>query len=113
MENHMKKVTTVLLTFVMVLGTGIVSMAQTATPEINRRERRQQKRIHRGVRSGSLTKREAARLEHQQAKTEAAEAAAKADGTVTRKERRHLRSRERHTSRSIYRQKHDSQRRNH
>lgn len=108
----MKKVTTILLTFVLVLGTGIVSMAQTATPRVNRRERHQQRRINQGVRSGSLTKREAAKLEHQQAKTEAAEAAAKADGTVTRKERRHLRSRERHTSRSIYRQKHDRQHRN-
>jgi len=112
MENSMKKVTTILLTFVLVLGTGVVTMAQTATPRVNRRERNQQKRIHQGVRSGSLTRREAARLERQEARTRAAEAAAKADGTVTRKERRHLRHRESHTSRNIYRQKHDRQHRN-
>lgn len=112
MENYMKKVTTILLTFVMVLGASIASMAQTATPEINRRERHQQRRIRQGVRSGSLTRREAARLERQEAKTRDAEAAAKADGTVTRRERRHLRHRESHTSRNIYRQKHDRQHRN-
>jgi uncharacterized membrane protein YebE (DUF533 family) len=109
MENYMKKIASILLTFAMVLGVSAACMAQTATPRVNQRERHQQKRIRQGVRSGSLTKREAARLEHQQGKTEAAEAAAKADGKVTQKERRHLRERTRHTNRSIYRQKHDAQ----
>ena len=105
----MKKFATTLFTFVLVLAIQAVSMAQTATPGINRREHQQQKRIRRGVRSGSLTKKEAAKLEAQQAKTRAEEAAAKADGKVTAKERAHLQRRESRTSRRIYRQKHDNQ----
>jgi len=88
-------------------------MAQTVTPGINNRERRQQKRIRKGVRSGELTKKEAARLEAQQAKTKAAEAVAKSDGKVTAKERVRLQKRENRTSRRIYRQKHDNQTRKH
>src|SRR4051812_36856681 len=107
----MKKFASILLTFVFVLGACITSMAQTATPSVDRREHRQQRRIHRGVRNGSLTRREAARLEHAEAKTEAQEAAAKADGKVTRRERAHLERRENRTSRRVYRQKHDAQRR--
>src|SRR5262245_14282605 len=101
----MKRLVSVLLTLVFTFGLSIASMAQTKTPVINKRERHQQKRIHRGVRSGSLTKREAARLEAQQAATHAAEAAAKADGKVTARERRRIRHREARTSRHIYRQK--------
>lgn len=106
----MKRLVSVLLTFVFTFGLSIVSMAQTATtPNIDKRERHQQRRIRRGVHSGALTKREAARLERQQARTHAQEAAAKADGVVTKKERRHLRHREARTSRHVYRQKHDAQ----
>lgn len=109
MEKCMKKVVTIFMTFALLLGASAVSMAQTATPRIDKRERHQQRRIRQGVRSGSLTRREAAKIEHQEAKTRAEEAAAKADGTVTAKERRHLRHRVRHTNRTIYRQKHDNQ----
>jgi len=106
----MKRLVSILLTIVFTLGLSIASMAQgTRTPVINKRERHQQKRIRQGVRSGSLTRREAARLERQQAATHAAEAAAKADGKVTGKERRRIRHRELRTSRHIYRQKHDAQ----
>ena len=104
----MKRFLSVVLATVFVFGLSIASFAQK-TPVINKRERNQQKRIRHGVRSGSLTRREAVRLEKQQAVTHAQEAAAKADGKVTAKERRHLRSRERRTSRHIYRQKHDPQ----
>ncbi|HKP86624.1 MAG TPA: hypothetical protein VJZ26_11035, partial [Blastocatellia bacterium] len=103
----MKRIVSVLLTIMFVFGLSITSMAQsTGTPVINKRERRQQTRIRRGVRSGELTKREAARLEKEQAETHAQEAAARADGKVTGKERRHLRHRELRTSRHVYRQKH-------
>jgi hypothetical protein len=105
----MKKLSSILLTLVMVLGMCAISMAQTATPSVDRREHRQQKRIRKGVKSGSLTKREAARLEAQQARTKTAEAAAKADGKVTARERAGLQRRENRTSRRIYRQKHDGQ----
>lgn len=107
-EDRMKRFASVLLIFVFTFGLSIVSMAQS-TPNIDRRERHQQRRIRNGVRSGSLTRREAVRLERQQARTHAQEAAAKSDGVVTGKERRHLRRREARTSRHVYRQKHDTQ----
>ena len=109
----MKKIVSTLLTFALVFGMCAASMGQTATPGINNRERRQQKRIRKGVRSGELTKKEAVRLEAQQARTRAAEASAKADGKVTAKERVRLQKRENRTSRTIYRQKHDQQTRKH
>jgi uncharacterized membrane protein YebE (DUF533 family) len=113
MGKTMKKIASILLTFAMVLGLSAASMAQTATPRVDRRERHQQRRIRQGVRSGSLTAREAARLERQQARVRAAEARAKSDGTVTHRERKQLRSRVSRTNRNIYRQKRDAQRRNH
>jgi hypothetical protein len=82
------------------------------TPEINRRERRQAQRLRRGVRNGSLTRRETERLAAQQARIRAHEARAKSDGTVTARERASIRRQESRASRNIYRQKHDRQRRN-
>jgi uncharacterized membrane protein YebE (DUF533 family) len=99
-----------ILTAVFVLGMSVATFAQT-TPRVDKRERHQQKRIRQGVRSGELTRREARRMERQQAVTHAEEAAAKADGKVTKRERRHLNRRENRTSRHIYRQKHDAQKR--
>ena len=106
----MKKIVSVILTTVFALSMSIAVFAQE-TPRVDRRERHQQRRIRQGVRSGELNRREARRLERQQARTKAQEATAKADGKVTKRERRHLNRRENRTSRHIYRQKHDRQRR--
>ena len=109
----MKKIVSVILTTVFALGLSIAAFAQsTNTPRVDRRERNQQRRIRQGVRSGELTKREAHRLRRQERVTRAEERAAKADGKVTKRERRHLNRRENRTSRRIYRQKHDQQKRN-
>lgn len=59
--------------------------------------------------SGQLTPKEAARLEKREAKLAANEQAAKADGVVTRKERRRLQRQANRDSAAIYRQKHDAQ----
>jgi hypothetical protein len=107
----MKRLVSVLLSIAFVLGMSISVIAQIRTPSINNRERRQQKRIRQGVRSGSLTRREAARMERQQARTHRIEARAKSDGRITARERARLQVRENRTSRHIYRQKHDAQRR--
>lgn len=93
-----------------VLGAGAYAQGGN-TPGIDRREVRQQKRIVRGVESGRLTTREAIRLEAQQGRVHAMEARAKADGTVTAKERVRIQRAQNRTSRNIYRQKHDAQRR--
>lgn len=52
----MKRPVSFLLLAAFVLSAGISAIAQTHTPSINNRERRQQKRIRHGVRSGSLTR---------------------------------------------------------
>jgi uncharacterized membrane protein YebE (DUF533 family) len=106
----MKRVVSVLLSITFVLALGATAIAQR-TPSVDRREHRQQRRIGHGVRSGSLTRREALRLERQQARTRALEARAKSDGRVTARERARLQRRENRTSRHVYRQKHDRQRR--
>jgi uncharacterized protein YaiL (DUF2058 family) len=67
------------------------------------------RRIDQGVASGQLTPREAARLEKREGKLAANEQAAKADGVVTRKERRRLQRQANRDSAAIYRQKHDAQ----
>ncbi len=80
-----------------------------ATPGIDKRQEIQQKRIDQGVQSGELNKRETARLERHQAGIEKMENKAKADGTVTKKERATLHHAQNHESRRIHRQKHDRQ----
>lgn len=87
------------------------AFAQTpATPNLDKREANQQRRIDQGVQSGQLTPREAARLERREAKLNADEAKAKADGVVTPKERARLQAEANHNSRAIAREKHDRQR---
>jgi hypothetical protein len=67
----------------------------------------QQNRIEQGVKSGSLTTREAGRLERGQARDTHLEARAGADGKVTAKEQKHVQKRENAQSARIHREKHD------
>ena len=103
----MKRIISFLLLVVVVLGLSIISMAHT--PVINRREREQRQRIHRGIRSGELTRREATRLTAEQAAIRAYEARARATGGVSCRERRRLDNMLDRANRDIYRQKHDNQ----
>src|SRR5947209_4296894 len=86
--------------------------AQTNQPgTIDQRERRQQRRIRQGVRSGQLTRHEARRLERRERRirrTTARERRANG-GQLTWRERRRLNRRLNRTSRGIYRQRHDRQ----
>jgi hypothetical protein len=81
-----------------------------ATPRIDQREANQEKRIEQGVASGQLTPRETKRLEMHEKRIASAEARAKADGTVTGKERKHLLRMESQASKDIALEKHDKQR---
>jgi hypothetical protein len=81
------------------------------TPLIDKREQNQKARIKQGVKSGELTKKEAVRLRAEQRKIENDKAKAQADGKVTPAERKKIRREERRSSRDIYRQKHDPQKR--
>lgn len=80
-----------------------------ATPGIDKRQDIQQKRIDQGVQSGELNKREAARMERHQAGINKMEDKAKADGTVTQKERAKIHHAQNNESQRIHRQKHDRQ----
>jgi tellurite resistance protein len=83
--------------------------AAAATPRVDQREANQQARIETGVASGQLNRREARRLERQQAQIRAAERHAKADGVVTPSERRHLDRMQKQASANIHAEKHDGQ----
>lgn len=61
------------------------------TPGLDMREAAIHERIEEGVRSGHISEREARRLYRQERRIERDEARAKADGVVTRQERRQLR----------------------
>lgn len=99
----------------MVFLTGAL-LSQTATahqhtPGIKHTSRHEQHRIHQGVRSGELTRKEAARLKMQQAKIHHDKKCARADGVVTPGERAYIKSEQAKASRHIYHQKHDGQNR--
>lgn len=83
--------------------------AAPATPRVDARQAHQEKRIDRGVASGQLNEKEAHRLEKQQVHVDKVEEKAKADGTVTKAERRHMNRAQNRTSGNIYQQKHDAQ----
>lgn len=83
--------------------------ASGATPGVDKRQERQEQRIEQGKASGELNNREARRLERQQKGVARAEAHAKADGTVTPRERKRLHNMQDGTSKRIYKQKHDRQ----
>jgi hypothetical protein len=79
------------------------------TPRLDAREFNQRNRIYNGVASGELTRPEARRLTAGQFHLIRAEARAKSDGEVTRRERAYLQHEADQQSRRIYRQKHDAQ----
>ncbi|MEI8031359.1 MAG: hypothetical protein WCH35_16415 [Comamonadaceae bacterium] len=81
----------------------------TATPGLDKREVKQQKRIDQGVASGQLSAKETNRLDKRQAKLVANETAAKSDGVVTPAERRKLQREANRNSKAIHQLKHNKQ----
>lgn len=86
-----------------------LAFAQANTPGIDQRQMNQERRIDQGVASGSLTQREANRLERGQMHVDSMENRAKADGVVTARERARIQQAQNVESGRIYRQKHDAQ----
>lgn len=74
---------------------------------IANRQIRQQKRIHQGIKSGELTRREVGRLEKQQYKIQRHKRRAWSDGKLTPKERIRMEQGQNRASRNIYRLKHN------
>lgn len=103
------KTLTVFLVLLLLLATGVPAKAQSAaTPGVTKRQVQQQQRIKEGVRSGELTKKEAARLELQQAKIQHDKKVAKADGVVTGEERKKLAREQNRSAKTIFRKKHNA-----
>jgi hypothetical protein len=107
-ECTMKKFAVVI--FVLVLANLSVD-AQTRAPKVTERQVNQQQRINQGIKSGELTRREAGKLQAQQARVQHTKVKAKSDGVVTQGERAKIHHQQNAASRSIYRQKHDGQKR--
>ena len=77
---------------------------------VNERQRDQQQRIRQGVRSGELTRGEAARIQADQARLRAREARfRRSGGEFTARERARVQRGLNRSSRNIYRQKNDRQ----
>jgi len=73
-----------------VASIGAFAQGGMVTPRVDQREAHQQARIDAGVASGQLSRREARRLEREQAQIRVAERQAKSDGVVTPREQRQL-----------------------
>jgi hypothetical protein len=99
---------TIVVMFAIALVALSAGFASANTPRIERREVRQHARIHQGVRSGELTRREAVRLRAGQRHVHRMEYRAKADGRVGPRERARIARAQNHQSRSIYRFKHNA-----
>ena len=85
--------------------------AQIATPTIDQRQSNQAARIAKGEQTGTLSKREAARVKAWQQKVADIKASAAADGKVTRTERQAIKREQNKQSRRIATQKHDGNKR--
>jgi hypothetical protein len=106
----MKKIFSLVVSVVLILGASAASMA--AHRGINARQHREQHRINRGIRSGELTGLEARRLEAGLLRINRYESRARSDGHLSPRERARLQHRLDRESRAIYRQTHDRQDRN-
>jgi hypothetical protein len=107
MKRFMKWFTTAALLAVIIPAAGLAQ-------GVNERQRNQRERIQQGVRSGELTRVEAARLRRQEAQIRLNEARARrSGGQFTPRERARIQRQLNRESRRIYRQKHDAQDRNH
>lgn len=103
----MKQFSNALISTTLALA-GMAAFAQQAPlSNADKRDAQQEQRIQQGVASGQVTAREAYRLERQQGRIDAAEAAANADGKVTPAERARINRMQNQANRDIHQQKHD------
>ena len=108
----MKKMFLTLAAAGVLLGsTGIALADDPPEGRIKQRKENQQARIGNGVKNGSLTPKETARLEHQQSKLnkEVRTERRQNGGNLTNKEKAQVNRQQNHLSHNIYKQKHDAQ----
>ncbi len=96
-----------LLVTVLALGMGIT----TTNAQISKRAENQHDRIHQGVKSGELTKKEAKDVREDQKDLHQDVKLAKSDGKVTKGERKIITKEENRNSREIHRLKHNGRER--
>lgn len=101
--------TTKTLVAALALIVPMLAAAQTSTPRIDARQDRQEARIDRGVQSGALTEKEAAKLDRGQEQVQRLENRALVDGTVNQRERTRIEHAQDVQSQRVYREKHDRQ----
>jgi hypothetical protein len=94
--------------FAVISATSFAQTASTISKPVSTLKN-DSRRIHNGVKSGELTKAEAARLKAQQARIKMERKDYKIDGVVSPEERKDLRQDKKRLSRNIYKQKHDGQ----
>ncbi len=94
----------VILTFIMMISL-FLSVNMTQAGRVGNRQVKQQNRIHQGLKSGELTKKEALRLEREQRRIQKTKREAIKDGELTPKERLRLERQQNRASRHIYRSK--------
>ncbi len=93
-------------------GLSFSNIQAQSTPKVKKRQINQQKRIHKGVESGELTKGEYVSLQKQQKQLNRNKKRAKADGVVTKRERRRLHAQQSRNSANIAKKKHNKRKRN-
>jgi hypothetical protein len=98
-----KLVTTVILLMIF----GLVSADSSLAGRVGKRQIRQQKRIHQGIRSGELTRGETRGLQREQRQIQRAKRVSLSDGTFTPRERLRSERAQDRASTHIYRVKHN------
>jgi Ni/Co efflux regulator RcnB len=104
----MKKILTIATCLVFFMAVSAQSQHRNG---INHRQHHQHTRIQRGISKGEITHHEAHRLRFEQRYIRKSEHCAKSDGQFTPYERASIQRMQNHSSRDIYRQKHDGQHR--
>ena len=102
----MKRTLTIVLFAAAMTCLASLALAQD-TPGIDGREMHQRARIREGVRSGELTRPEAAHLRAGERHIARMERRARADGVVTARERERISAAQNRESRAIWRKKHN------
>ncbi len=101
----MKKVTASIVAGLLMVG--LISVPSVFAGRIKHRQIHQQKRIHSGIVSGQLTRKEVAILEHQQHRIQVTKRIAWSDGVLTPKERFQIELMQDRASADIFRLKHN------
>ena len=92
---------------VMVMIFFFISFDMAQAGKAGNRQIKQQKRIHQGVKSGELTRKETLRLEREQCRIQKTKQEALKDGELILEERLRLERQQNRANRHIYRLKHN------